>query len=158
MLDCGNVGLNGSIPDMIPNHVVVVNFHRNGIEQLQTNSFADCVNVTSLNLSSNRIKVIRNSMLIGMPNLEEIDLEDNLLYYNESSFPGNPFENLPHLKSVNIIESDIPVYPSLDDFELIIQKLPHMLEVIGVLIPECDGISPKCDGFSSKFTQFHETE
>ena len=83
-----------------------------------------------------------------MPNLKEIDMNRNKLKYNERSFPGNSFENLPHLKSVSIIEPHVPlVEPTMEDFEFMIQKLPITLEEISILIPERDG-------FSSRFAKF----
>ena len=69
MLDCGNVGLN-DIPDLIPDDVVVIDMSHNNITQLHNDSFANCANVTKLNLSSNWINMIHNSMLSRHAKLE----------------------------------------------------------------------------------------
>ena len=140
VLDCRNSKLR-AIPDNIPITVVAIDLSANFIAHVSDDSFKNCANVTTLDLTFNMISFIQNSMLRGMPHLEEIVLDRNLLWYNETSFPGAPFADLQHLISISIQSQGTPHSPSPKDFETMMHKLPTILAVLFFDIPVENGFS-----------------
>ena len=134
MLDCSNARLN-NVPDKIPDTVVCIDLSHNLLSNLDNDSFSNCTHVTKLDLSYNRIALLWNSVLRSMPKLEIIALDGNNISYKDSSFPGDTFAGLSHLKSVSIwcflIES--PMSP--DEYDFFLHKLPLTLEELNVSIP-----------------------
>ena len=131
------------VPERIPHSVVVIDLSYTYIKKLHNDSFLNCGNVIALNLASTEISSIRNSMLVSMPILEVIHLT---LSYNKASFPDNTFENLLHLKSVNIQTAFS--HATLEEFDFIMQKLPGTLEELNVNIPGFEGISQRLMAFT----------
>ena len=149
MLDCSNAGSH-DVPDMIPDEVIVIDLSNNALEKINNASFSNCTKVTKLDLSNNRISVIWNATLKSMPNLEIIVLDQNVfLLYTNSCFPDDTFASLLHLKSVSIWYYLLAGPESLEDYEFILQKLPHMLEELNVSIPGGDNISQPLSKFTN---------
>ena len=134
ILDCSAAGLK-TVPDMIPDDVLVIDLSHNEIEELQNDSFANCVTVKKLVVSNNKISVIRNDMLRGMPNLEIFEMENNLAdYYPDVHFPDNTFDGISNLKSLSIqLNAGYGLY--LHYFDIMMRKLPRTLEELNVDIP-----------------------
>ena len=123
------------VPDMIPDDVRVIYMTSNDIEELQNDSFVNCVTVKKLVLSNNKISVIHNSMLRVMPNLEIFEMGNNLVDYSKYNFPDNTFDGIPNLKSLSM-QLNAYDYLNFDSFDFVIQKLPRTLEELNVDITE----------------------
>ena len=135
MLDCERAGLK-EVPDQIPDDVTFINLAINNIKELHSDSFAYCVKVKKLDLSNNKITVIQNNMLRGMPNLEFIILKDNNISYNNLSFPdNNTFDGIRKLKSVSIQYHKHFRNTSLEEFSFMVHKLPQTLEEFNIDLP-----------------------
>ena len=92
ILDCSKAVVLANVPDTIPDKVVVINLSNNALAKLNNDSFSNCTNVAKLDLSNNKISVIRNAMLKSMPNLEVIVLDQNIGFsYNNLTFPDDSF-------------------------------------------------------------------
>ena len=135
MVDCSDSKLK-RVPDF-PDHVIVIDLKNNDNLVLSDESFENCTNVRKLDLSNNAgISVIRNIMLRGMPNLEEISLNNMRgIFWNEQSFPDNTFENLTRLMSVSVQRLNDYQYISMTEFSFMMQKLPKSLVDLNVIIP-----------------------
>ena len=152
-LDCSNVKLKDHVvPVEIPKDVVGIYLQNSGITQLLNDSFYDCIDVKTLDISSNRdLSTIRNIVLSVMPNLEKIVMTDNNLSYAVSSFPDSTFEGLHRLKSISINrqkpnhKTDI----SLADFAFMMHRLPpQTLDTLKIDIPSRDGFSQQFMNFT----------
>ena len=137
--------------DQIPKNVVGIDLHKTGITQLHNDSFSNCINVTKLDISSNRyLSVIHNAMFRDMPKLEKIVMTENNLSYAVSSFPDNTFEGLRRLKNIGISrqtlyrETDV----SLEDFAFMMHRLPRTLEMLKIDIPSREGFSQQFMNFT----------
>jgi toll-like receptor 2 len=150
MLDCSNAGFN-HVPDMIPDTVVAIDLSNNALSEISNDSFVNCTNVTKLNLSDNKLSVLRNAMLKSMPNLEIIVLDGSYLLYSDSSFPDDTFAGLLHLKSVSIGCNGMfcSGRESYVAYALVLQNLPQTLVDLSILIPGDKNISLPL----SKFTK-----
>ena len=150
MLDCKDSSLK-RVPD-IPDDVIVVDLKNNDISELFNDSFENCSNVRKLDLSNNfEISVIRSIMLRGMPNLEEIVLNDMCgIRWNEQSFPDDTFENLTRLTSVSLqrLIRQCPRDLTMTEFDFMMHKLPKSLVNLSVTIPVEGGFSEKLMNFT----------
>ena len=147
---CTSAQVHG-VPSEIPMDVVDIHLIRSNITQLYSYSFSNCINVTKLYISSNRhLSMIHNGVFRGMPKLEKIVLTGNSLLYNVSSFPGDTFEGLPHLKSININRQKLydTTDVSLDDFAFMMHKLPRTLKQLKIDIPSKGGFSRQFMNFT----------
>ena len=137
MLNCNDIGLKEA-PDMIPDDVVDIDLSYNDIALLQNDSFKNCVNVKTLDMSNNEnFSVIYNAMLRRMPNLEKIALTRTGILYQSSSFPDNTFADLLNLKSVSV-HFNYDDYMPLGHFVFMAQKMPHTLEELYMDFPDGD--------------------
>ena len=135
MLNCNDARLK-EVPDKIPDDVVEIDLSYSDIALLQNDSFKNCANVKTLDLSNNKqIAVIWNSVLRSMPNLENVALQSTGISCQTSSFPDNTFADLLHLKSSSV-QFNYDDNMSLDDFAFMMQKIPHTLEELHVDFPD----------------------
>ena len=150
ILDCSDSNLQ-RVPD-IPDHVVVIDLKNNEISVLFNDSFENCTNVRKLDLSNNfGISVIGNIMLRGMPNLEEIVLNDMFgIRWNKQSFPDDAFENLTRLTSVSLqlLTRQYQLILTMTEFDFVMQKLPKSLVGLNVIIPVDGRFSEKLINFT----------
>ena len=154
-LNCRGIRLKDHVLDKIPKNVVGIDLHKTGITQLHNDSFLNCINVETLDISYNHhLSVIHNAMFRDMPKLAKIVMTENNLSYSVSSFPDDTFEGLRRLKNISISKQTVyrKTNVSLKDFAFMMHRLPRTLETLKVDIPSRGGFSQQFLNFTNLST------
>ncbi|CAC5374760.1 unnamed protein product [Mytilus coruscus] len=115
LIDCSNRHLN-RIPKFPPT-VDILNLHNNSLENIPDKAFENLHELLELDISSNKLTIIRIDAFVGLQNLKRLILEDNRLK-DGNAYPFGVFKSLVSLVYLNIKfnDNDEFIYSIIPDY------------------------------------------
>ena len=128
--DCSHLNL-ASVPSSLPSSTIHLDLSGNRIHILRNRSFEYLVSLITLDLSDNKISNITPEAFKGLTNLKSLILSSNKLKVNEIS--GNVFRNVKGIKMLTIHSNSYTA--TKDIFVEIIKNLPELYHIELDVVP-----------------------
>ena len=128
--DCSHLNL-ASVPSSLPSSTIHLDLSDNRIHILRNRSFEYLVSLITLDLSDNKMSNITPEAFKGLTNLTSLILSSNRLKVNEIS--GNVFRNV---KGIQMLKINSNLYtPNKNIFVEIIKNLPELYQIELDVVP-----------------------
>ena len=134
-IDCHEKQLH-EVPSALPGGVAVLDLSHNKLGIIRDADLADCSNLTTLDMSFNQINTIEQLAFSDLRHLNELVLSNNqLIYGNRSSLPADLFHNVKLLKYIKIENNFARNQKNLVKTDEILKTLPISLTSIHAQFP-----------------------
>ena len=100
--NCGNLNLTTIPLEVLTEELTSLDLSRNRIMTLQEYAFSGSPNLLILNLSMAGISVIQNNSFGGLHKLDVLDLRQNVAFFNRP-LPRGLFAGCPHVRTLNVV-------------------------------------------------------